>query len=41
MEIAGVSCKICEICMILKKHHLGMGPKVHAYQHIENAMSIL
>ena len=26
IKIAGVSCKICEFCMILKKLPLGMGP---------------
>ena len=26
IKIAGVSCKICEFCMILKKLQLGMGP---------------
>ena len=26
IKIAGVRCKICEFCMILKKLQLGMGP---------------
>ena len=26
IKIAGVSCKICEFCTILKKLQLGMGP---------------
>ena len=40
INIAGVRCKICEFCMILKKLQLGMGPVFSPCEMRDKALAI-